>query len=63
MSRQAFLGAGLVVLFLAVPLLRLDEYWIYVLTVGFYYAILASSWSLLVGYVGRISFAQVAMSG
>jgi branched-chain amino acid transport system permease protein len=62
-SRHAVLGAAVVVLFLAVPLLGLDEYWIYVLTVGFYYAILASSWSLLVGYVGRISFAHVAMSG
>jgi branched-chain amino acid transport system permease protein len=61
--RQAVLSTGLFVLFLAFPLFGLEEYWTYVLTVGFYYAILASSWSLLVGYVGRISFAQVAMSG
>jgi branched-chain amino acid transport system permease protein len=47
----------------AIPVLGLDEYWIYILTIGFYYAILASSWSLLVGYVGRISFAHVAISG
>ncbi len=45
------------------PLLGLQEYWIYTLTIGFYYAILAASWALLVGYVGRISFAQAAMSG
>jgi branched-chain amino acid transport system permease protein len=45
------------------PFLGLQEYWIYTLTIGFYYAILAASWSLLVGYVGRISFAQAAMSG
>ena len=62
-SRQFVLGAAVIALFLAVPLLGLDEYWIYILTIGFYYAILASSWSLLVGYVGRISFAHVAMSG
>jgi branched-chain amino acid transport system permease protein len=45
------------------PFAGLQEYWIYTLTIGFYYAILAASWSLLVGYVGRISFAQAAMSG
>ncbi|MCH9051614.1 MAG: branched-chain amino acid ABC transporter permease [Proteobacteria bacterium] len=62
-SRQVVVGAAILALFLAVPLLGLGEYWIYILTIGFYYAILASSWSLLVGYVGRISFAHVAMSG
>jgi branched-chain amino acid transport system permease protein len=62
-SRQAAIGAAVLALFLAVPLLGFDEYWIYILTIGFYYAVLASSWSLLVGYVGRISFAHVAMSG
>jgi len=61
--RHAVLGAGTAGLFLVVPLFGFDEYWIYILTIGFYYAILASSWSLLVGYVGRISFAHVAMSG
>lgn len=48
---------------LMLPLFGLDDYWLYVVTIGFYYALLASSWSLLVGYVGRISFAQAAMSG
>lgn len=48
--------------FLVLPLL-LGDYWIYTLTIGFYYAILAASWALLVGYVGRISFAQTAMAG
>lgn len=61
--RHLVLGLATVAFFLAVPLFRLDDYWIYILTIGFYYAILAASWSLLVGYVGRISFAHVAMSG
>jgi branched-chain amino acid transport system permease protein len=61
--RQLWLGTVIVAAFLAVPLLDLEEYWIYILTIGFYYAILASSWSLLVGYVGRISFAHAAMAG
>jgi branched-chain amino acid transport system permease protein len=59
----AQLGVALVGgLFLVLPLL-VGEYWVYTLTIGFYYAILAASWSLLVGYVGRISFAQAAMAG
>lgn len=48
--------------FLIIPVL-LSEYWVYTITIGFYYAILAASWALLVGYVGRISFAQTAMAG
>jgi branched-chain amino acid transport system permease protein len=59
----AQLGVALVGgLFLVLPLM-VGEYWVYTLTIGLYYAILAASWSLLVGYVGRISFAQAAMSG
>jgi len=61
--RKYLAGAALLAGFLAVPLVGLEEYWIYILTIGFYYAILASSWSLIVGYVGRISFAHAAMSG
>ena len=56
-------GALLLLALLVLPLFGVDEYWIYILTIGFYYAILAASWSLLVGYVGRISFAQAAFAG
>lgn len=45
------------------PMTGLQEYWIYTLTIGFYYALMAASWALLVGYVGRISFAHAAMAG
>ncbi len=61
--RRGILGLLVVAVFFAIPFLGLDEYWIYILTIGFYYGILASSWSLIVGYVGRISFAHAAMSG
>ncbi len=56
-------GLAAAALFVALPFAGLGDYWLYTLTIGFYYAILAASWSLLVGYVGRISFAQAAMSG
>jgi branched-chain amino acid transport system permease protein len=56
-------GLGLLLAgFLILPFV-LGDYWIYTVTIGFYYAILAASWALLVGYVGRISFAQTAMAG
>jgi len=56
-------AAVFLLLALMLPFFGLADYWLYVVTIGFYYALLASSWSLLVGYVGRISFAQAAMSG
>ena len=63
-QRPEVLLAGVAaVVLLVLPLLRPDEYWLHTMTVAFYYALLAASWSLLVGYVGRISFAQAAMSG
>lgn len=55
--------AALALGFAVLPFAGLSDYWIYTVTIGFYYALLAASWSLLVGYVGRISFAQAAMSG
>lgn len=61
--RQAILAGTAAVLLAVFPLLEVEDYWLYVLSIGFYYGLLAASWSLLVGYVGRISFAQVAMSG
>lgn len=61
--RKAAGIAVLLLFFTGLPLFGLTDYWIYTLTIGFYYALLAASWSLLVGYVGRISFAQAAMSG
>lgn len=39
------------------------EYWLYVATIALYYAILASSWSMLAGQVGLISFAHAAFAG
>ncbi len=41
----------------------INDYTIHVLIVGFYYAILASSWSLLMGYAGQFSFAHMAFAG
>lgn len=60
---QTILAGGAALALVALPLIGPGDYWLYVVSIGFYYALLAASWSLLVGYVGRISFAQAAMSG
>ncbi len=41
----------------------INDYTMHVLIVGFYYAILASSWALLMGYAGQFSFAHMAFAG
>ncbi len=43
----------------------LTDYWLYVLTVAFFYAVMAASWNLLAGYTGQFSlghhtFAMIA---
>ncbi|MCP4362233.1 MAG: branched-chain amino acid ABC transporter permease, partial [Chloroflexi bacterium] len=40
----------------------INDYTLHVLIIGFYYAILASSWSLLMGYAGQFSFAHMAFA-
>lgn len=58
--RWILIAAGLA-LVLAVPLLlRGYPYWLHVAIVAYFYAILASSWSLLAGYAGQFSFAHMA---
>jgi branched-chain amino acid transport system permease protein len=52
---------GLLGLLAIVPWV-IQDYWLYVLTIGFYYAILSSGWALLVGFAGLISLAQAAFS-
>ncbi len=62
-SRERLAGLALLIGFALFPLWSAQPYWTYTVTVGFYYAILAASWSLLVGYIGRISFAHAALGG
>lgn len=41
----------------------INDYTLHVLINGFYFALLASSWSLLMGYAGQFSFAHLAFAG
>ena len=51
------LAGGLVIPFL------LDHYTIRVAAMALYYIVLASSWNLLLGYAGQLSFAHAAFAG
>ena len=51
------LAGGLVIPFL------LDNYTIRVAAMALYYVVLASSWNLLLGYAGQLSFAHAAFAG
>jgi branched-chain amino acid transport system permease protein len=50
---------GGVVVALLLPLF-VQTYWLHVLIIAYFYAILASSWSLLAGYGGQFSFGHMA---
>lgn len=59
-------GLLLVAFFLAFPLVYTGanyDYVMHVLITGFFYAILASSWSMLAGYAGQFSFGHMAFMG
>jgi branched-chain amino acid transport system permease protein len=50
---------GGVIVALLLPLV-IQTYWLHVLIVAYFYAILASSWALLAGYGGQFSFGHMA---
>ncbi|MCL1627500.1 branched-chain amino acid ABC transporter permease [Roseibaca sp. V10] len=59
-------GLLLIAFFLAFPLVYTGanyDYVMHVLITGFFYAILASSWSMLAGYAGQFSFGHMAFMG
>jgi branched-chain amino acid transport system permease protein len=61
---QWILIAAALLLVLTFPYLMRDHpFWLYIAVQAFFYAMLASSWSLLAGYAGQFSFAQMAFMG
>jgi branched-chain amino acid transport system permease protein len=57
---------GIMVLFLVLsvfPPFALSEYWLHTMIIGLFYAMMASSWNLIAGYTGQISFAHAAFAG
>ena len=67
MKRQnvpQLLGALIVVFFVAFPFVYSGgnyDYIMHICIIGFFYAILASSWSMLAGYAGQFSFGHLSL--
>ena len=60
------LGLGLLAFFVAFPFLYSAgdyDYIMHILITAFFYAILASSWSMLAGYAGQFSFGHIGFMG
>jgi branched-chain amino acid transport system permease protein len=58
-----WIAGGVMIALLAVLPRVLTPYWVIVVTGAFFYAIMASSWSLLAGIAGQFSFAHMAFAG
>lgn len=41
----------------------LSQYWLHVMIISLFYVMMASSWNLIAGYTGQVSFAHAAFSG
>lgn len=59
LNTQWVVAVIVLVIALIAPLF-VQTYWLHVLIIAYFYAILASSWSLLAGYAGQFSFAHMA---
>jgi branched-chain amino acid transport system permease protein len=53
------LAGALLLVALVIPLF-FETYWLHVIIIAYFYALLASSWALLAGYGGQFSFAHMA---
>ncbi|UCF93762.1 MAG: branched-chain amino acid ABC transporter permease [Desulfobacterales bacterium] len=61
--KKNVIGAGIAILIgVAVPLV-FRSYWLHVAIIALYYALLASSWTMLAGFSGQFSFATMALGG
>jgi branched-chain amino acid transport system permease protein len=58
MAQLVAIGVGLLILLL-LPVFT-ETYWLHVLIIAYFYAILAASWALLAGYAGQFSFGHMA---
>ncbi|HUS54124.1 MAG TPA: branched-chain amino acid ABC transporter permease [Thermohalobaculum sp.] len=60
------MGVGLLALFVAFPFVYSAgdyDYIMHIMITAFFYAILASSWSMLAGYAGQFSFGHIGFMG
>jgi len=62
MARTIISAAIAVLIGLTIPLF-IRSYWLHVSIMALYYALLASSWTMLAGFAGQFSFATMALAG
>lgn len=56
-------GLALILLLALLPPFLLNQYWLHVAIISLFYVMLASSWNLIAGYTGQVSFAHAAFAG
>lgn len=69
--KQAMDRAELMKFWIFIPLIFLtlflpfflSQYWLHVMIISLFYVMMASSWNLIAGYTGQISFAHAAFAG
>jgi branched-chain amino acid transport system permease protein len=62
MRRDVWAGGIAIIFGLTIPLF-MRSYWLHVAIIALYYALSASSWTMLAGFVGQFSFATMALAG
>jgi branched-chain amino acid transport system permease protein len=64
MMNRKIIGYSLAAVGMAAALpFFLSQYWLHVMIISLFYVIMASSWNLLAGYTGQVSFAHAAFAG
>lgn len=63
LKSKSILGLLIILaIFLSLPM-YIGEYWLHVAIISLFYVMMASSWNLLAGYTGQVSFAHAAFAG
>jgi branched-chain amino acid transport system permease protein len=54
---------ALFIILAILPPFFLSQYWLHVMIISLFYVMMASSWNLIAGFTGQVSFAHAAFSG
>jgi branched-chain amino acid transport system permease protein len=63
MNGKKILWLILLLILAIFPPFVLSQYWLHVMIISLFYVMMASSWNLLAGYTGQVSFAHAAFAG
>lgn len=59
---KIWISISVIFLLIFLPFI-LSQYWLHVMIISLFYVMMASSWNLIAGYTGQISFAHAAFAG